>query len=92
LKTFCVNLAASNNPPCFLVSNSNNSNEIHAIFLRDGWRKRLCRCIDCCVRLIILFDSLLFSDLSLIRNYMIIPILPLYLMMMMQYKNMKNKH
>jgi hypothetical protein len=57
LNLFSVDLAASNNPPCFLVSNNNNnnSNERHTIFLRDGWRKRLCRCVECCVCLILNF-------------------------------------
>ncbi|CAF4877944.1 unnamed protein product, partial [Rotaria socialis] len=37
------NAAASNSPSCLLVSNNNNSRELRTIFLRDGWRKRLCR-------------------------------------------------
>ncbi len=39
-------LAASNNPPCLLPL---TNNEPHTIFLRDGWRKRLCRCVQCSV-------------------------------------------
>ncbi|CAF0822703.1 unnamed protein product [Rotaria sordida] len=42
------NAAASNSPACLLISNnSNDSKELHTIFLRDGWRKRLCRCVQC---------------------------------------------
>jgi hypothetical protein len=73
LNLFSVDvLAASNNPPCFLVSNNNNSNELHTIFLRDGWRKRLCRCVECCVCLILIF--LIYIYIYIIRNYMMIPI------------------
>ena len=57
-----VHPVASNNPPCLLVSNKDNSNEPHTIFLRDGWRNRLCRCVQCCVS----FDlQLIFSFISL---------------------------
>lgn len=49
LKYLCLDLAASSHPPCFLTSNSNQNPEPHTIFLRDGWRQRLCRCEECCV-------------------------------------------
>ncbi len=67
LNLFSVDaLAASNNPPCFLVSNNNNnSNELHTIFLRDGWRKRLCRCVECCVCLILIFLIYIYIYISL---------------------------
>ncbi|CAF3695987.1 unnamed protein product [Adineta steineri] len=62
------NAAASNNPPCFLTSNVND-NELHTIFLRDGWRNRLCRCVQCCK----LYDDLnltvVFNDDDAIQEY-----------------------
>ena len=60
-----VHLVASSNPPCFLLPNPQNTHELRTIFLRDGWRKRLCRCPECCVSLI----SYRYSNVSLIRNY-----------------------
>jgi len=62
------NTAASNNPSCILLSNENH-NECHTIFLRDGWRKRLCRCVQCSK----LYDELkltsIFEDADAIQEY-----------------------
>ena len=67
-----LDVAASNHPPCVLASNANPSPELRTIFLRDGWRKRLCRCDECCVSRILSICWISSKDL-LIRNYMIIP-------------------
>ncbi|CAF3409101.1 unnamed protein product [Rotaria sp. Silwood1] len=59
--------AASNNQSCLLPSNANT--EVHTIFLRDGWRKRLCRCVQCSK----LYDELnltpIFDDDDAIQEY-----------------------
>ncbi|CAF4909875.1 unnamed protein product, partial [Rotaria sp. Silwood1] len=59
--------AASNNLSCLLPSNANT--EVHTIFLRDGWRKRLCRCVQCSK----LYDELnltpIFDDDDAIQEY-----------------------
>lgn len=61
--------AASSSPPCFLACNQTNSNELHTIFLRDGWRQRLCRCVDCCK----LYENsnltVVFNDEDAIQEY-----------------------
>ncbi|CAF0749059.1 unnamed protein product [Rotaria sordida] len=60
---------ASNNSSCLLLSNNNNNTEIHTIFLREGWRKRLCRCVQCSK----LYDELnltsIFDDDDAIQEY-----------------------
>jgi len=61
-------ISTENNPSCLLLSNTNN-NELHTIFLRDDWRKRLCRCVQCCK----LYDELnltaIFDDADAIQEY-----------------------
>ncbi|CAF0986856.1 unnamed protein product [Adineta ricciae] len=65
------NAVASSTPLCLLSSNSGNvnSNELHTIFLRDGWRKRLCRCDQCCK----LYDdvnlTVVFNDDDAVQEY-----------------------
>ncbi|CAF0872788.1 unnamed protein product [Adineta steineri] len=58
-----------NNPACLILSNNGNNNELHTIFLRDGWRKRLCRCIQCSK----LYDEMnltpIFDDADAIQEY-----------------------
>lgn len=41
------NNQASNSPPCFLEAMETTRPEARAIFLRDSWRNRLCRCEKC---------------------------------------------
>jgi hypothetical protein len=66
--TISPSIEASNNPSCYLPSKNNNT-ELHTIFLRDGWRKRLCRCNQCSV----LYDELnltaIFDDDDAIQEY-----------------------
>jgi len=61
-------ISTENNPSCLLLSNTNN-NELHTIFLRDDWRKRLCRCVQCCK----LYDesnlTAIFDDADAIQEY-----------------------
>jgi len=63
------NMAASNNPSCLLPSNNNNNNESHTIFLRDGWRKRLCRCVQCSKLYDDLNLTLIFDDADSFQEY-----------------------
>ncbi|UJR16056.1 hypothetical protein I4U23_002969 [Adineta vaga] len=62
------NTSASNNASCILSSNKEN-NEFHTIFLRDGWRRRLCRCEQCSK----LYDEMnltpVFDDADSIQEY-----------------------
>ncbi|CAF2753372.1 unnamed protein product [Rotaria sp. Silwood2] len=55
---------ASNNPSCFLPSNNNT--EVHTIFLCDGWRKILCRCVQCSDELNL---TSMFDDDDAIQKY-----------------------
>ncbi|CAF1070559.1 unnamed protein product [Adineta ricciae] len=59
---------AENNATCLLSSNEKND-EFHTIFLRDGWRRRLCRCEQCSK----LYDELkltpIFDDADSIQEY-----------------------
>ncbi|CAF4104699.1 unnamed protein product [Rotaria magnacalcarata] len=60
---------ASNNQPCLLSNNTVNNSEVRTIFLRDGWRKRFCRCAQCCK----LYDDFnltpIFDDEDAIEEY-----------------------
>ena len=54
---------------CLLSSNEKND-EFHTIFLRDGWRRRLCRCEQCSVRVNELFFNWKIIELHVSRNSM----------------------